>query len=269
MNMTTRSEARALQAALIVADPRWAAVAARDAAADGRFFYSVKTTGVYCRPSCGARPARPENVAFHASPEEAERAGFRPCRRCKPDAQPLAQRQAAQVADLCRAIEAAAAAGQGTPSLAALAEHAGLSPSHLHRTFKAVTGLTPRAWAAAHRAQRVRAALDQPQTRVTDAIYDAGYGAASRFYARADDVLGMTPTAWRAGGADTDIRFAIGDCSLGAILVARSERGVCAITTRLRKRSASSYSAAGTQVLESPDAGFVRRIAVQGAAGDV
>lgn len=226
MNMSTRTEARALRAAATVADPRWAAVQARDPAADGRFVYSVKTTGVYCRPSCGARPARPENVAFHATPAEAERAGFRPCRRCRPDTPPLAQRQAALVAELCRAIEAA----DEPPALEALAERAGLSVSHLHRTFKAVTGLTPRAWAAAQRAQRLRAALDAPGARVTDAIYDAGYGAASRFYEEAGEVLGMTPTAWRAGGADTDIRFAIGQCSLGAILVARSGRGVCAIS---------------------------------------
>lgn len=226
MNMSTRTEARALRAAATVADPRWAAVQARDAAADGRFVYSVKTTGVYCRPSCGARPARAENVAFHATPAEADRAGFRPCQRCRPDAPPLAQRQAALVAELCRAIEVA----DEPPSLEALAERAGLSVSHLHRTFKAVTGLTPRAWAAAHRAQRVRAALDDPGARVTDAIYDAGYGTASRFYEEAGAVLGMTPTAWRAGGADTDIRFAIGECSLGAILVARSGRGVCAIS---------------------------------------
>lgn len=230
MNMTTRTEARALQAAATVADPRWAAVVARDAAADGRFVYAVKSTGVYCRPSCGARPARPENVAFHASPAEAERAGFRPCKRCRPDEAPLAQRQAARVAEWCRAIESAGTLGEGVPTLGALAARAGLSPSHLHRTFKAVTGLTPRAWAAARRAQRLREALDRPEASVTDAIYDAGYGAASRFYEGADDVLGMTPTAWRAGGADTDIRFAIGQCSLGAILVARSDRGVCAIT---------------------------------------
>ncbi|MDQ8017816.1 MAG: bifunctional DNA-binding transcriptional regulator/O6-methylguanine-DNA methyltransferase Ada [Bordetella sp.] len=226
MNMSTRTEARALRAAATVADPRWAAVQARDAAADGHFVYSVKTTGVYCRPSCGARPARPENVAFHATPAEAEGAGFRPCQRCRPEAPPLAQRQAVLVAELCRAI----ASADGPPSIEALAERAGLSVSHLHRTFKAVTGLTPRAWAAAHRAQRLRTALDAPGARVTDAIYDAGYGAASRFYEEADEVLGMTPTAWRAGGADTDIRFAIGQCSLGAILVARSGRGVCAIS---------------------------------------
>ncbi|WP_399696495.1 bifunctional DNA-binding transcriptional regulator/O6-methylguanine-DNA methyltransferase Ada [Xenophilus sp.] len=222
MNMTTRSE---LQAAATVADPRWAAVASRDAEADGRFFYSVRTTGVYCRPSCGARMPRPENVAFHDTAADAERAGFRPCRRCRPDALAPAQQQAELVARLCREIEAA----EQPPTLAMLAERAGLSPWHLQRTFKAVTGLTPRAWAAAQRGRRVRAALERGEGRVTDAIYDAGYGAPSRFYEVADDLLGMTPGAWRAGGEGADIRFAIGQCSLGAILVARSGRGVCAI----------------------------------------
>ncbi len=222
MNMMTKTE---LQAAATVADPRWAAVRSRDRSADGRFFYSVKTTGVYCRPSCGARPARPENVAFHASAEDAERAGFRPCKRCRPNEQPLAARQAERMAELCRHIEQA----ETPPTLDELAERAGMSPWHLHRSFKAVTGLTPRAYAAAHRARRVREGLQRGGS-VTEAIYDAGYNASSRFYEQSGELLGMTPRAWRAGGADAEIRFAIGQCSLGAILVARSERGVCAIT---------------------------------------
>ena len=211
-------------AAATVADPRWAAVATRDAQADGTFFYSVKTTGVYCRPSCAARPARPENVAFHASAADAERAGFRPCKRCRPNQASLAERNAAIVADLCRFIEAAAQA----PTLDELAARAQLSPHHLHRLFKSVTGVTPKAWAAAQRAKRVRQELAGSET-VTAAIYDAGYNSNGRFYEESDRVLGMTPTQLRAGGADTDIRFAIGACSLGAILVAQSDRGVCAI----------------------------------------
>jgi AraC family transcriptional regulator of adaptative response/methylated-DNA-[protein]-cysteine methyltransferase len=221
MNMTTRNE---MLAAATVSDPRWAAVAKRDRAADGSFFYSVRTTGVYCRPSCGARTPKPENVAFHRTAADAERAGFRPCKRCKPGAPALAQQHTAKVAELCRFIERA----EQPPTLAALAARAGLSAYHLHRVFKAVTGVTPKAYAAAHRAQRVRAALERGDT-VTAAIYDAGYNAQSRFYEEADRLLGMTPTAYRAGGADTDIRFAVGSSSLGAILVARSGRGVCAI----------------------------------------
>ena len=220
-----KMDKKELLAAATVADPRWAAVQARDAAADGQFFYSVKTTGVYCRPSCGARPARPENVAFHASTADAEAAGFRACQRCKPDQPKLAERQQALVDRLCRLIDAA----EQTPSLDALAAEAGLSPHHLHRIFKAVTGLTPRDYAAARRAERMRAQLATTPT-VTEAIYGAGYNANSRFYENAGAVLGMTPSQYRAGGTDTEIRFALGQCSLGAILVARSPRGVCAIS---------------------------------------
>jgi AraC family transcriptional regulator of adaptative response/methylated-DNA-[protein]-cysteine methyltransferase len=201
-----------------------AAVAARDPQHDGRFFYSVKTTGVYCRPSCAARPARPENVAFHLTSADAERAGFRPCKRCKPGQASLAEERAAKVAELCRFIESAAA----IPSLEELAQRAGMSPYHFHRVFKEATGLTPKAYGVAHRARRVRHELDRSDT-VTDAIYGAGYGSNGRFYAESNDVLGMTPSEYRAGGADTEIRFAVGECSLGSILVAQSARGVCAI----------------------------------------
>jgi AraC family transcriptional regulator, regulatory protein of adaptative response / methylated-DNA-[protein]-cysteine methyltransferase len=205
-------------------DPRWAALRARDATADGTFFYSVKTTGVYCRPSCAARPARPENVAFHATAAAAERAGFRACKRCKPDQPPLAERQAAQVATLCRLIERS----EQVPTLEQLADHAGLSAFHTHRLFKAVTGVTPRAYAAAHRASRIRGEL-RTRTTVTEAIYGAGYSSPARFYETSNARLGMTPTTYRAGGTDLEIRFAIGQCSLGAILVASTARGVCAI----------------------------------------
>ena len=203
---------------------RWAAVQARDASADGSFYFSVRTTGVYCRPSCAARLARRENVAFHPTTADAERAGFRPCKRCKPDQPPLAERQAAQVADLCRLIEAS----EQPPTLEQLADHAGLSAFHVHRVFKAVTGVTPKAYAAAHRAGRVRGELRARGT-VTEAIYGAGYSSSARFYETSTARLGMTPSKFRAGGSDLDIRFAIGQCSLGAILVAATERGVCAI----------------------------------------
>ena len=214
----------AILAAATIGDPRWAAVLARDPAADGQFFYSVGTTGVYCHPSCAARGARPENVAFHATAADAERAGFRPCKRCRPDQPPLAERQAARIVELCRLIETA----EEAPSLAQLARHTGLSTSHLHRLFKAGTGLTPGEYAAAQRARRVRTVLDGSGT-VTEAIYGAGYRSSGRFYEQANRILGMTPGSYRAGGANTEIRFAVGECSLGAILVAQSLRGVCAI----------------------------------------
>jgi AraC family transcriptional regulator of adaptative response/methylated-DNA-[protein]-cysteine methyltransferase len=212
------------KAAAILADPRWVAVHTRDTRADGSFFYSVKTTGVYCRPSCGARPARPENVAFHATAADAERAGFRPCKRCKPDQPSLAQQHAAMVTAACRAIEQAEVA----PTLEQLAAPTGLSPFHFHRVFKAVAGVTPKQYAAAHRNRRVRKELERGAS-VTSAIFDAGYNTSSRFYETAEQVLGMKPSSYRAGGADSEIRFAIGECSLGSILVAQSERGVCAI----------------------------------------
>jgi AraC family transcriptional regulator of adaptative response/methylated-DNA-[protein]-cysteine methyltransferase len=205
-------------------DPRWAAVVARDPAADGEFVYSVRTTGVYCRPSCAARLARPENVRFHATCADAERAGFRPCKRCRPDQPSPAGQQAAKVAEACRLIEAS----DEPPSLDELARSVGLSPYHFHRVFKTVTGVTPKAYATAHRTKRVRAGLTRSNT-VTEAIYDAGFNSNGRFYATSDKVLGMTPTNYRAGGANTEIRFAVGECSLGSILVARSEKGVCAI----------------------------------------
>lgn len=205
-------------------DPRWAAVLARDPAADGAFVYAVRSTGVYCRPTCPSRRARPENVAFYPTPAEAEAAGFRPCQRCRPEQPPLAARRAAQIAELCRHMDSA----EAIPTLDELARHAGLSPYHLHRLFKAVTGLTPRAYATARRAGRLRQELDRGGS-VTAAIYGAGYNSSGRFYAESGQVLGMTPSRYRAGGVDTEIRFAIGQCSLGAILVARSERGVCAI----------------------------------------
>lgn len=203
---------------------RWAAVTAKDPAADGAFVYSVRTTGVYCRPNCAARPARRENVAFHDSIEAAQAAGFRPCKRCKPDQAPLAERRAAVVARACRAIEAA----EEPPTLEALAQDAGMSAFHFHRVFKAATGLTPKAYADARRAELVRQALGESET-VTEAIYDAGFNSGGRFYEQSAKVLGMTPTRFRAGGHQALIRFAVGQCSLGSILVAATDKGVCAI----------------------------------------
>lgn len=205
-------------------DPRWAAVVARDPRADGTFYYSVSTTGVYCRPSCPSRRANREHVRFHGTRAAAERAGFRPCRRCRPDQPPQEQLQAARIADICRMIERA----DDAPRLEVLARRAGLSPYHFHRVFKAVTGVTPRAYYAAHRTTRVRDRLRRARS-VTEAIYGAGFNSAGRFYETSDALLGMTPTNYRAGGAATEIRFAVGECSLGSILVARTAKGICAI----------------------------------------
>ena len=206
------------------ADPRWTAVRGRDTAQDGRFVYAVRTTGIYCRPGCPSRLPKPGNVEFFDAPEGAEAAGYRPCQRCKPKGAPLAARQAELVAEACRAIEAA----EELPTLDQLAARAGLSPFHFHRVFKAVTGLTPKDYASAHRGKRMREELSEAGS-VTDALYGAGFNSSGRFYAAADRLLGMKPGAYRKGGADAEIRFAVGQCSLGAILVAQSERGICAI----------------------------------------
>jgi AraC family transcriptional regulator of adaptative response/methylated-DNA-[protein]-cysteine methyltransferase len=210
--------------AVMTEDEKYAALLRRDRACDGMFFYSVRTTGEFCRPSCAARPPRRENVGFHASVAAAERAGFRACKRCRPAEPDQASRHEAAIARACRLIETAEAA----PKLADLAQAAGMSAFHFHRVFRQATGVTPRAFAAASRAARVRAQLGQAGT-VTRAIYEAGYNAPSRFYAEAPARLGMTPSAWRAGGAGVRIRFALGACALGAILVAATEKGVCAI----------------------------------------
>ena len=199
---------------------RWASVVARDPQTDGQFYYSVKTTGVYCRPSCVA-----EHVGFmRPTKKRSRRDSVRASVAGWMDQATTVQQHATTIAQACRLIEEL----EEGPRLERLAQHAGLSMSHFHRLFKATTGLTPKEYAAAHQARRVRSMLDRSCT-VTDAIYDAGYNSNGRFYDTSNEVLGMTPSHYRAGGPGTDIRFAVGECSLGSILVAKSDRGVCAI----------------------------------------
>ncbi|MDH7794637.1 MULTISPECIES: bifunctional DNA-binding transcriptional regulator/O6-methylguanine-DNA methyltransferase Ada [unclassified Beijerinckia] len=205
-------------------DGRWTQILARDRNADGQFWYSVYTTGIYCRPSCPSRAANPKNVRIHATLADAKATGFRPCRRCNPDGASVVDDQAALVARACRIIEAS----EEEPALADLARALGRSAGYFHRLFKATTGLTPKDYAAAQRAKKVRLALAQG-SGVTEAIYDAGFNSSGRFYEQAVGMLGMTPTRYRAGGAHEDIRFAVGQSSLGAILVASTRKGVAAI----------------------------------------
>jgi AraC family transcriptional regulator, regulatory protein of adaptative response / methylated-DNA-[protein]-cysteine methyltransferase len=205
-------------------DARWVAVQTRDTNRDGTFYYAVATTGVYCRPSCPSRRPKRANVSFYATAAQAQAAGFRACKRCTPDRRSLPEEHAANVAEACRLIEAAAE----PPKLVQLAAEVGLSPYHFHRIFKSIVGVTPKAYSVAHRNKNVRDKL-QRSTTVTEAIYDAGFNSSGRFYANSTEVLGMKPKSYRAGGADEEIRFAFGDCSLGAILVAASANGVCAI----------------------------------------
>lgn len=204
---------------------RWQAVQARDAQADAHFVYAVQTTGVYCRPSAATRLPRRENVRFFDSAQQAEAAGFRASRRAQGDRTLAAAARAEVVAAACAAMDAADTA----PTLEALAAQAGLSAFHFHRLFKAETGLTPKAYALAARARRLRAQLATPQASVTDAIYGAGFQSSSRFYETAGQRLGMAARSFRDGGAGAEIHFALGQCSLGAILVAQSARGICAI----------------------------------------
>jgi AraC family transcriptional regulator, regulatory protein of adaptative response / methylated-DNA-[protein]-cysteine methyltransferase len=224
MTEMTEITEMARKAVATAADPRWARVVARDHTADGQFWYSVATTGVYCRPSCPSRTANPKNVALHDTLAAAKVTSFRPCKRCNPDGASLEAQNAALVAKACRLIEQS----EAPLSLAELAEAVELSASYFHRMFKAVTGLTPKDYMDAHRAERVRERLAQGQS-VTATIYDAGFNSAGRFYEKTTDMLGMTPSRYRAGGADEDIRFAVGQSSLGAILVASSDKGVAAI----------------------------------------
>ncbi len=205
-------------------DERWKAVVHRESGADGKFFYSVKSTGVYCRPTCAARRPLRENVQFHTSCAEAEGAGFRACRRCQPNEPARSEHHVAVVTAACRAIETALE----MPSLEVLAKVAGLSRFYFHRMFTKLTGLTPKAYALAYRAERMRRALPKRGT-VTEAIYEAGFNSNGRFYAESAQILGMAPKSFRAGGKGVAIRFAVGECSLGSILVASSEKGVCAI----------------------------------------
>jgi len=205
-------------------EARWAAVQQRDAAADAWFRYAVLSTGVYCRPSCPSRPARRENVRFHASAEAAEAAGFRACKRCHPRDTASEPRLSALAVRVARLIEGA----ERPPTLAELAAAVHLSPFHLQRRFKQATGVSPREYAEALRRRRVAHDLGTART-VTDAGYAAGYGSTARLYADAPATLGMTPGEYARGAAGLPIRAAVARCSLGQVLVATTERGVCAI----------------------------------------
>ena len=243
----------------------WDAVVRRDTASEGQFVYAVKSTGVYCRPGCPSRLPKRENVAFFSDCQAAETARFRACKRCNPNGISISEKSAAAVSEACRLIETS----KELPKLDKLAGAVGVSPFHFHRRFKAITGLTPKAYAAAHRAKTIRAALTDPQSTVTQAISDAGYNSGSRFYEKSTETLGMTPTAYRNGGVGAEIRFTLADCSLGSILVACSEKGVCAIllgddpdtlTHALQDRFPKARLAGGDAVFErlvSEVVGFV------------
>ena len=211
-----------IQQIAIDADTAWAAFVARDRSFDGRFVGAVRTTGIYCKPSCPARHPLRENMAFYPDATAARAAGYRACLRCKPDE---VGRDRIAVA---RAIEMIETAEQA-PSLDTVAGAVGYAPHHFHRLFKRATGVTPAAYARSLKSTRAGDALTR-EDRVADAIYEAGYSAPSRFYDHAGKRLGMTPSAWARGGAGVTIRWAVADTSLGKLLVAATEKGLCRVS---------------------------------------
>lgn len=260
---------------------RWDAVVGRDLAADGRFVYSVRTTGVFCRPSCGSRLPKRENVVFHPGVVEAQAAGFRPCRRCRPDRDPILAEWTRAVAGACRTMEEAAEA----PTVASLAAGAAMSLSHFQRVFKRVTGLTPKGYIRMLQTARVRKELAGGGS-ITGALYRAGFNSSSGFYAGAAGALGMTPGSFRAGGAGERIRIGVGVSSLGKVLVAATDRGVCSILLgdrpdelmdELRRRfpgaelvdgdgEFGSWVAAAVGMVEVPSAGLDLPLDIRGTA---
>ena len=213
------------------ASTRWEAVVARDPRFDGAFVYGVSSTGIYCRPTCASRRPRRDRVRFFTDPDAAEQAGFRACRRCRPKE----SIEPARLVAVRRACEFIAADPDGRPTLSAIAEHVGLSPSHLQRTFKTLTGVSPRDYGEACRVQRLKHGLRRGHD-VTRALYDAGYGSSSRLYERADRVIGMTPGRYRQGGAGITIRYTMTASPLGRLLVGATDRGVCAVKIGDRAR---------------------------------
>ncbi|MBD2073113.1 bifunctional DNA-binding transcriptional regulator/O6-methylguanine-DNA methyltransferase Ada [Phormidium sp. FACHB-592] len=260
---------------------RWDAVLMRDQQAEGAFLYAVTTTGVYCRPACASRLPKREHVRFFQTCSEAEEAGFRPCKRCQPNATSPHEAQVKLVTHLCNLIETS----ETSLSLSELAIVAGLSPYYLQRLFKAIVGVTPKAYAIAQRQQCLRDDLQKGRS-VTQAIYDAGFSSSSQVYGGATSMLGMAPSQYKAGATDVAIRFAIERSSLGLVLIAATDRGICAInfgdtpeilTEQLQARfpkaqlqaSDPAFSHWVAQVLaliETPDRGLDLPLDIQGTA---
>ncbi|HEX8649448.1 MAG TPA: bifunctional DNA-binding transcriptional regulator/O6-methylguanine-DNA methyltransferase Ada [Pyrinomonadaceae bacterium] len=207
-------------------DVYWQSVLAKDERFDGIFVYGVRSTGIYCKPSCPSRRPGREQVAFFPSCEAAEASGLRACLRCQPRQKSAVDPRVKLVLRVCRAIEAQE---EDTPlSLDELGAHLGVSPHHLRRSFKSITGITPRQYAAAHRLRLFKSRIKEG-AEVTAAMYDAGYGSSSRLYEKASEQLGMTPATYRRGGKGMNINYTIVDCYLGRLLVAATERGICAV----------------------------------------
>lgn len=203
----------------------WDAVAGRDRSMDGVFYYAVRTTGVYCRPSCPSRRPKPENVVFFKTRGAAQHAGFRACKRCKPDSDATGNPNSDLVEKVCRYIDSHP---DQPATLEMLSRAIGLSPFHLQRTFKAMTGITPRAYADSRRLESLKAGLRQGHS-VTRSMYDAGYGSSSRLYERASSQLGMTPSRYRKQGSGVTIRYTIAASDVGRMLLAATGKGICSV----------------------------------------
>jgi AraC family transcriptional regulator of adaptative response/methylated-DNA-[protein]-cysteine methyltransferase len=243
---------------MIEAEQAWRAFSNRDRAFDGQFVGAVRTTGIYCKPSCAARHPLKQNVTFYIDGAAARSAGFRACLRCKPDE---IGRDREAVARALALIEGA----ENIPGLEGLARAVGYAPHHFHRLFKRDTGVTPAAYARGLRARRAEVALDGKGS-VTEALYDAGYQSPSRFYAAAPDRLGMTPSAWKNGGAGVAIRYAVVDTVLGAMLLAATDRGICRLSfdedeTDLRRRFPNAIIEPGGEAMRDLIASAVAAVA--------
>jgi AraC family transcriptional regulator of adaptative response/methylated-DNA-[protein]-cysteine methyltransferase len=239
-------------------DKAWEAFAARDRSFDGQFVGAVRTTGIYCKPSCAARHPLRQNMAFYVDAAAARVAGFRACLRCKPDE---VGRDREAVAKALALIDAA----EVVPGLDVLAVAVGYAPHHFHRLFKRDTGVTPAAYARGIRARRAEAALEGGGS-VTEAIYDAGYQSASRFYAAAPDRLGMTPSAWKRGGAGVVIHYAVAETVLGSMMLAATDRGICRLSfdedeTELQRRFPNATIEAGGDAMVDLIAAAVAAVA--------
>lgn len=210
-------------------DTKVAAVMDRDSTQDGQFFYAVKTTGIYCRPSCSSRNPNPENICFYDLPEQAEQDGFRPCLRCRPDLVKIADPKLSLTRQICRLIETHVTKDSaGKISLAALAEETGYSEDHLSRSFKKVLGVSPIEYYDNLRISRLKKNL-QAGDSISGAAYGAGFGSSSRLYEKAHARLGMTPASYAKGGLGAEIAYSFADCFLGRMLVAGTRHGVCAV----------------------------------------
>ena len=211
---------------VVIDEARWQVVLAREVCSNERFVYAVRSTGVYCRPGCPSKRPRRENVMFFPVPDAAEKAGFRPCRRCRPQSARPASPQLDMIGKACRLMEQRA---EMPIKLADLGKELEVSPYHLERTFKRFLGITPREYADALRLERLKSSLREERD-VTTALYEAGYGSSRGLYERAPEHLGMTPATYRRGGRGMEISYTTAHSPLGRLLVARTERGICAVS---------------------------------------